>query len=158
MAVMMGVKFMWVKIATPDVYKRKSSWQVSIDPTEAQKKECKAMGMKMNKGGLYQFKRGCEWASGDPRNQPKVMDGNKAPITQAVGNGSTGNIQYNIIEGTGDDGPYKMFDLGAIQVLDLKVYEAEDGAEFDTKVEEGGDGDGFSKEPPVDAEDDGNPF
>ena len=138
MAVLNNIEFHWVKIQTPDEYLGKKSWQVVAKVSQVQTDELTALGHKPRTGEtlFFQFKRSCLWPSGDAKDQPRVVDMNKTPMDCQVGNGSRGNLQYKLVEGTGAFGPYKMFDLCAIQVTELVPYGVEDGAEFDTDSED----------------------
>jgi len=135
MSIVTGV-FSWQKISVPDEFMGTIAWKINIEVDDAQAKKLITEGKKPNKGEthMFSFKRKTTWPSGEAKVQPRVVDENRIPIDPAVvGNGSSGKLQYLIVEGKNKFGSYKLFDFQAIQVLELVRYEGgvEDGAEFE---------------------------
>lgn len=133
MAIIEGI-FNWCKIAKADVddYDNET-WQVTLEVNDYDAKVLTDLGMKPQKTNEHRFcfKRPTTWPDGDPRDQPKVIDEDGMPIDASkVGNGSSGVLQYKIIDGIYKKKPYKKFDLCAIKVLKLEVYGGEDGDEL----------------------------
>ena len=65
------------------------------------------------------------------RQPPKLLDGNKNPIDELVGNGSKVRVQYNEWETSNKYGDFKGLDFQAMQVIDLVQYKSGDGSEFE---------------------------
>jgi hypothetical protein len=66
------------------------------------------------------------------RKAPLLMDADKVPMDENVGNGSKVRVQYNEWEATNKFGTFKGLDFQAMQVEELISYKAGDGDEFDT--------------------------
>jgi len=128
MAVVSGV-FSWVKIATPDLDPwDRETWQASVAPNAKEAKVLEKLGMKPRTDDdgtkMFTFKRRTKWASGDAQKQPRVIDNEGLPLDPGtVGNGSKGRLQYKVEQGTSARGTYKLFDLCAIAVDELVVYD-----------------------------------
>ncbi len=122
----------WTCINQPNT-KYTPRWETQAIVSAAQKKVLEGHGLKVKveEDGTFsmRFKRNCETYAGKANKQPIVLDENKVPITDEIGNGSIGNVQYRVYE-------YKQYgggissDLQAIQVTDLKTYAGKDGDEF----------------------------
>ena len=77
-------------------------------------------------------KRKVNGPNGMVRKSPKLLDRNKAPIDEIVGNGSLVKVQFNEWEVENKYGNFKGLDFQAMQVLDLVSYKSADGEEFES--------------------------
>ena len=78
------------------------------------------------------FKRKVNGPNGMVRKAPMLVDANKVPMDELVGNGSKVKVQYNEWEVSNKYGNFKGLDLQAMQVIDLVQYKSGDGAEFES--------------------------
>jgi hypothetical protein len=82
-------------------------------------------------GRAITFKRKVNGPNGMVRQAPKLLDANKNPIDELVGNGSKVKVQYSEWETSNKYGNFKGLDFQAMQVIDLVQYKSSDGSEFD---------------------------
>ena len=83
-------------------------------------------------GRAINIKRKVNKANGNGMNKvPLLLDKNKVPMDELIGNGSLVKIQYNEWETENKFGKFKGLDLQAVQVLDLVPYKSGDGDEFE---------------------------
>ena len=82
-------------------------------------------------GKAITFKRKVNGPNGMVRQAPKLLDANKNPIDELVGNGSKVRVQYNEWETSNKYGDFKGLDFQAMQVIDLVQYKSGDGSEFE---------------------------
>lgn len=82
------------------------------------------------------FKRNVFRKNGQPNQKPKLVGVDKTPIDVNVGNGSRVCVQYREYEYTFRGKPGVGLDLQGVQVLDLKEYASDDGAEFENHDED----------------------
>ena len=83
-------------------------------------------------GRAITVKRKVNGPNGLVRNPPKLVDVNKNPMDDLVGNGSRVKVQYNEWEVENKFGTFKGLDFQAMQVLDLVSYKSGDGDEFES--------------------------
>ena len=86
----------------------------------------------MDEGPSIVIKRKARDKSGKERPAPKLVDSNKQPMTELVGNGSRVKVQYHEWETSNQFGDFKGLDFQAMQVLDLIPYgdRSSDGEEL----------------------------
>ena len=82
-------------------------------------------------GRAITVKRKVNGPNGLVRNPPKLVDVNKNPMDDLVGNGSRVKVQYNEWEVENKFGTFKGLDFQGMQVLELVSYKSGDGDEFD---------------------------
>jgi len=83
-------------------------------------------------GRSINIKRKVNKANGNGMNKvPLLLDKNKVPMDELIGNGSLVKVQYNEWETENKFGKFKGLDLQAVQVLDLVPYKSGDGDEFE---------------------------
>jgi hypothetical protein len=82
-------------------------------------------------GRSINFKRKVNGPNGMVRKAPLLLDSNKVPLDELVGNGSRVKIQYNEWEVSNKFGDFKGLDFQAMQVIDLIQYKSSDGSEFE---------------------------
>jgi hypothetical protein len=83
-------------------------------------------------GRSINIKRKVNKANGNGMNKvPLLLDKNKIPMDELIGNGSLVKVQYNEWETENKFGKFKGLDLQAVQVLDLVPYKSGDGDEFE---------------------------
>ena len=83
-------------------------------------------------GRSINIKRKVNGPNGMVRKSPKLLDRNKEPIDEQVGNGSRVKVQFNEWEVENKYGTFKGLDFQAMQVLDLISYKSADGEEFES--------------------------
>ena len=88
-------------------------------------------------GRAINIKRKVNKANGTGQNKvPMLVDKNKMPMDELIGNGSLVKVQYNEWETENKFGKFKGLDLQAVQVVDLVSYSARGLDEFDVIEEE----------------------
>ena len=84
-------------------------------------------------GRAINIKRKVNKANGTGQNKvPMLVDKNKMPMDELIGNGSLVRVQYNEWETENRFGHFKGLDLQGVQVLDLIPYKSGDGDEFES--------------------------
>ena len=135
MAVVKG-KAMWCHISQPNT-KFEPCWSVDLVPEDSSVIEdfrSKGYRIKQTKDGedAITFKRKVKGNKGGENKQPKLVDAEKNPINELVGNGSIINVQYNEWATENSFGSFQGLDLKGIQVLELVSYGVPDGDEFES--------------------------
>lgn len=133
MALVEGLAY-WASVTTPNT-KFEPVYSVNLLVDDDTAKEFAKKGHKikqMDEGPSIVIKRKAKDKNGKDRPAPKLVDSNKQPITDLVGNGSKVKVQYHEWETSNQFGDFKGLDFQAMQVLDLVPYgdRASDGAEF----------------------------
>mgnify|MGYP003141015166 CR=1 FL=1 len=136
MAIQEGIAY-WASVTTPNT-KFEPVYTVDLVVSDDVANDFEAKGYKVKEisngdeviGRAITFKRKVNGPNGMVRQAPKLLDANKNPIDELVGNGSKVRVQFNEYQGENKYGPYTGLDLQAVQVLDLVEYRAEDGAEL----------------------------
>lgn len=117
---------MWSFIITPDT-KFTPCWRTDLILTDAEAMKLKEAGLKVkrNDDGQYQFKfkRNVTNKKGQPNRQPIVVDENKEPFNQIIGNGSEVTIIYKLYEWKNNFGKGIGADLDKIMVHKHVPYE-----------------------------------
>jgi len=127
------LEFNYPALAVPKSPFGTEQWEVQVATTDPdKKKELEAVGCKVReKDGKYvtNIKRKTVSQKGDAMDPPKVVDGDKNPLSKAeiakIGNGSRGAVKvfsYDWKAG-GREGISCM--LTDVQITDMEVYEAE---------------------------------
>jgi len=137
MAIQEGIAY-WASVTTPNT-KYEPVYTVDLVVSDDVANDFEARGFKtkeitMNEeviGKAITFKRKVNGPNGMVRQSPKLLDANKVPIDELVGNGSKVRVQYNEWETSNKYGDFKGLDFQAMQVLDLVQYKSSDGSEFD---------------------------
>ncbi len=137
MAIQEGIAY-WASVTTPNT-KYEPVYTVDLVVSDDVANDFETRGFKtkeitMNEeviGKAITFKRKVNGPNGMVRQSPKLLDANKVPIDELVGNGSKVRVQYSEWETSNKYGDFKGLDFQAMQVLDLVQYKSNDGSEFD---------------------------
>tara|TARA_R100001509_G_scaffold124166_2_gene77778 strand:- start:8359 stop:8796 length:438 start_codon:yes stop_codon:yes gene_type:complete len=137
MAIQEGIAY-WASVTTPNT-KYEPVYTVDLVVSDDVAKDFEARGFKTKEitindevvGKAITFKRKVNGPNGMVRQSPKLLDANKVPIDELVGNGSKVRVQYNEWETSNKYGDFKGLDFQAMQVIDLVQYKSSDGSEFD---------------------------
>ncbi len=137
MAIQEGIAY-WASVTTPNT-KYEPVYTVDLVVSDDVANDFETRGFKtkeitMNEeviGKAITFKRKVNGPNGMVRQSPKLLDANKVPIDELVGNGSKVRVQYSEWETSNKYGDFKGLDFQAMQVLDLVQYKSSDGSEFD---------------------------
>jgi len=137
MAIQEGIAY-WASVTTPNT-KYEPVYTVDLVVSDDVANDFEARGFKTKEitmndevvGKAITFKRKVNGPNGMVRQSPKLLDANKVPIDELVGNGSKVRVQYNEWETSNKYGDFKGLDFQAMQVLDLVQYKSSDGSEFD---------------------------
>ena len=137
MAIQEGIAY-WASVTTPNT-KFEPVYTVDLVVSEDVASDFEARGYKVKEisngdeviGRAITFKRKVNGPNGMVRQAPKLLDVNKNPIDELVGNGSKVKVQYSEWETTNKYGDFKGLDFQAMQVIDLVQYKSSDGSEFD---------------------------
>ncbi len=139
MAIIEGRAY-WASITVPNT-KFKPVYTINVlvdDKTFKEFKDKKCSVKELDEGKSVVFRRQVTDKNGNSRPVPKLIDKDKKPITERVGNGSLVKVQYREYpwEYAGRSGTG--LDLQAVQVLELVEAEqiAADGAELGLEEEE----------------------
>ena len=138
MALVEGLAY-WASVTTPNT-KFEPVYSVNLLVDDKTAKEFASKGHKikeMDEGSSIVIKRKAKDKNGKDRPAPKLVDANKQPITDLVGNGSKVKVQYHEWETSNQFGDFKGLDFQAMQVIDLVSYGSPDGAEFDIEDSDG---------------------
>ena len=128
----------WASVTTPNT-KFEPVYTVDLVVSEDVANDFEAKGYKVKEisngdeviGRAITFKRKVNGPNGMVRQAPKLLDANKNPIDELVGNGSKVKVQYSEWETSNKYGNFKGLDFQAMQVIDLVQYKSSDGSEFD---------------------------
>jgi hypothetical protein len=137
MAIQEGIAY-WASVTTPNT-KFEPVYTVDLVVSEDVANDFEAKGYKVKEisngdeviGRAITFKRKVNGPNGMVRQAPKLLDANKNPIDELVGNGSKVKVQYSEWETSNKYGNFKGLDFQAMQVIDLVQYKSSDGSEFD---------------------------
>jgi|TARA_B100000035_G_scaffold302725_1_gene300615 hypothetical protein len=137
MAIQEGIAY-WASVTTPNT-KYEPVYTVDLVVSDDVAKDFEARGFKTKEitindevvGKAITFKRKVNGPNGMVRQSPKLLDANKVPMDELVGNGSKVRVQYNEWETSNKYGDFKGLDFQAMQVIDLVQYKSSDGSEFD---------------------------
>lgn len=137
MAIQEGIAY-WASVTTPNT-KFEPVYTVDLVVSEDVANDFEAKGYKVKEisngdeviGRAITFKRKVNGPNGMVRQAPKLLDANKNPIDELVGNGSKVRVQYSEWETSNKYGNFKGLDFQAMQVIDLVQYKSSDGSEFD---------------------------
>ena len=129
----------WASITSPNTrYEPVYTVDLVLDDESANKFESEGYRVKtliVNDevvGRAINIKRKVNKANGNGMNKvPVLLDKNKVPMDELIGNGSLVKVQYNEWETENKFGKFKGLDLQAVQVLDLVPYKSGDGDEFE---------------------------
>ena len=137
MAIQEGIAY-WANVTTPNTrFEPVYTVDLVVDDSAATNFESRGFKVKdlvINDekiGRAITIKRKVNGPNGLVRNAPKLVDSNKHPIDDLVGNGSRVKVQYNEWEVENKFGTFKGLDFQAMQVLDLVSYKSGDGDEFE---------------------------
>jgi hypothetical protein len=138
MAIQEGIAY-WANVTTPNTrFEPVYTVDLVVDDSAATNFESRGFKVKdlvINDekiGRAITIKRKVNGPNGLVRNAPKLVDSNKNPIDDLVGNGSRVKVQYNEWEVENKFGTFKGLDFQAMQVLDLISYKSGDGDEFES--------------------------
>ena len=138
MAIIEGRAY-WASITVPNT-KFKPVYTINVlvdDKTFKEFKDKKCSVKELDEGKSVVFRRQVTDKNGNSRPVPKLIDKDKKPITERVGNGSLVKVQYREYpwEYSGRSGTG--LDLQAVQVLELVEAEqiAADGSELGLEEE-----------------------
>jgi hypothetical protein len=137
MAIQEGIAY-WASVTTPNT-KFEPVYTVDLVVSDDVANDFEARGYKVKEisngdeviGRAITFKRKVNGPNGMVRQAPKLLDANKNPIDELVGNGSKVKVQYSEWETSNKYGDFKGLDFQAMQVIDLVQYKSSDGSEFD---------------------------
>ncbi len=137
MAIQEGIAY-WASVTTPNT-KFEPVYTVDLVVSDDVANDFEARGYKVKEisngdeviGRAITFKRKVNGPNGMVRQAPKLLDANKNPIDELVGNGSKVKVQYSEWETSNKYGNFKGLDFQAMQVIDLVQYKSSDGSEFD---------------------------
>jgi len=137
MAIQEGIAY-WASVTTPNT-KFEPVYTVDLVVSDDVANDFEARGYKVKEisngdeviGRAITFKRKVNGPNGMIRQAPKLLDANKNPIDELVGNGSKVKVQYSEWETSNKYGDFKGLDFQAMQVIDLVQYKSSDGSEFD---------------------------
>ena len=137
MAIQEGIAY-WASVTTPNT-KFEPVYTVDLVVSDEVANDFESRGYKVKEitmndevvGKALTFKRKVNGPNGIVRQPPKLLDGNKNPIDELVGNGSKVRVQYNEWETSNKYGDFKGLDFQAMQVIDLVQYKSGDGSEFE---------------------------
>lgn len=137
MAIQEGIAY-WASVTTPNT-KYEPVYTVDLVVSDDVANDFEARGFKTKEitmndevvGKAITFKRKVNGPNGMVRQSPKLLDANKVPIDELVGNGSKVRVQYSEWETSNKYGDFKGLDFQAMQVLDLVQYKSNDGSEFE---------------------------
>lgn len=139
MSVLKG-KAMWCSIQEPNT-KFEPMWCCDLIVDDKTAKEFSKAGHKVRTNEetgekSIKFKRKVTTAKGKANRQPVVVDANRNPFTELIGNGSVVNVQYKEYEWNYAGKSGKGLDLQGVQVVEHKPFAGADGAEFEAEESE----------------------
>ena len=137
MAIQEGIAY-WASVTTPNT-KYEPVYTVDLVVSDDVANDFETRGFKTKEitmndevvGKAITFKRKVNGPNGMVRQSPKLLDANKVPMDELVGNGSKVRVQYNEWETSNKYGDFKGLDFQAMQVIDLVQYKSSDGSEYD---------------------------
>ena len=137
MAIQEGIAY-WASVTTPNT-KFEPVYTVDLVVSDEVANDFESRGFRVKEltvnnevvGRSINIKRKVNGPNGMVRKAPLLMDTDKVPLDENVGNGSKVKVQYNEWEATNKFGTFKGLDFQAMQVIDLISYKAGDGDEFE---------------------------
>ena len=137
MAIQEGIAY-WASVTTPNT-KFEPVYTVDLVVSDEVANDFESRGFRVKDltvndevvGRSINIKRKVNGPNGMVRKAPLLMDTDKVPLDENVGNGSKVKVQYNEWEATNKFGTFKGLDFQAMQVIDLISYKAGDGDEFE---------------------------
>jgi hypothetical protein len=138
MAIVSGTAY-WASVTTPNTtYEPVYTVNLVVDDETAESFKSKGYSVKeMDEGQALIIKRKVNGPNGMVRQAPKLVDAQKNPLDERVGNGSKVKVQYKEWESVWKGKTFKGLDFQAMQVLDLVTVGDVDGGEFDIEDEMG---------------------
>ena len=138
MAIVSGTAY-WASVTTPNTtYEPVYTVNLVVDDETAESFKSKGYSVKeMDEGQALVIKRKFNGPHGMVRQAPKLVDAQKNPLDERVGNGSKVKVQYKEWESVWKGKTFKGLDFQAMQVLDLVTVGDVDGGEFDIEDEMG---------------------
>jgi len=138
MAIQEGIAY-WANVTSPNT-KYEPVYTVDLVVDDEVANDFESRGFKVKTltvsdevvGRSINIKRKVNGPNGMVRKAPKLLDRNKLPIDELVGNGSRVKVQFNEWEVENKYGAFKGLDLQAVQVIDLISYKSADGEEFES--------------------------
>ena len=136
MAIVSGTAY-WASVTTPNTtYEPVYTVNLVVDDETAESFKSRGYSVKeMDEGQALIIKRKVNGPNGMVRQAPKLVDAQKNPLDERVGNGSKVKVQYKEWESVWKGKTFKGLDFQAMQVLDLVSVGTADGAEFDVEDE-----------------------
>jgi hypothetical protein len=136
MPILSGTAY-WASVTTPNTtYDPVYTVNLVVDEDTAQNFRSEGFTVKdMDEGPAIVLKRKVHGPNGMIRQAPKLVDAQKNPIDERVGNGSSVKVQYKEWESVYKGKTFKGLDFQAMQVLDLVSVGSVDGSEFDVEDE-----------------------
>lgn len=134
MAVIQG-KVKWASLQQPNTtFEPVYSVDVVLDKEKAVQLKKEGLPVKKNDDGefILKAKRKAKRKDGSDNTKPRVVDGNKNPVSDLIGNGSLCNVQYQTFDWSYAGKSGIGVDLIAVQVLELVPYSGGVEDEFDT--------------------------
>lgn len=134
-------KSMWASVLAPNT-KYTPQWEIDLILTQEQVPQVEKLGLKVKKtddGPTVKFKRAVDRKDGEKNEPPVVVDADKNPFRQLIGNGSDVIVQFHVWETQNQYGKFTGADLQGVQVINLIPVEGArvpDGAEFDAVDED----------------------
>lgn len=138
MAIVSGTAY-WASVTTPNTtYEPVYTVNLVVDDETAESFKSRGYSVKeMDEGQALIIKRKVNGPNGMVRQAPKLVDAQKNPLDERVGNGSKVKVQYKEWESVWKGKTFKGLDFQAMQVLDLVTVGDVDGGEFDIEDEMG---------------------
>lgn len=138
MAIVSGTAY-WASVTTPNTtYEPVYTVNLVVDDETAESFKSKGYSVKeMDEGQALVIKRKVNGPNGMVRQAPKLVDAQKNPLDERVGNGSKVKVQYKEWESVWKGKTFKGLDFQAMQVLDLVTVGDVDGGEFDIEDDMG---------------------
>lgn len=138
MAIVSGTAY-WASVTTPNTtYEPVYTVNLVVDDETAESFKSRGYSVKeMDEGQALVIKRKVNGPNGMVRQAPKLVDAQKNPLDERVGNGSKVKVQYKEWESVWKGKTFKGLDFQAMQVLDLVTVGDVDGGEFDIEDEMG---------------------
>jgi hypothetical protein len=138
MAIVSGTAY-WASVTTPNTtYEPVYTVNLVVDDETAESFKSRGYSVKeMDEGQALIIKRKVNGPNGMVRQAPKLVDAQKNPLDERVGNGSKVKVQYKEWESVWKGKTFKGLDFQAMQVLDLVTVGDVDGGEFDIEDDMG---------------------
>ncbi len=124
----------WAKVFEPDNTFPPARWSVNVYPGEVDKAALLKLGVQFrsdDNGEFFTAKRNVETNAGKKLTPPHVVDANKQPFKDAIGNGSVCNIIVNVYPWTFGKKKGMGAWLEAVQVVEHVKYQANERVDFE---------------------------